>query len=196
MSQTSTTIFLLLSLMFASSGLAQSADVVEELKTCARMTDNDARFACFDTLGNRMLSEESADDEPAQEEEAAAIEPTQQEAAVTSAPTPKPATQPETVPAAAVASAKPLPDDAGLPKFGDEHQPANVLYSGTVTSCEQGRNRIWYFVFANGQVWKEVNKSGRHYKDCSFDVTITKDFFGYRMQTDEFARPVRVKRHQ
>ena len=55
--------------MFASSGYAQSVDTIEELKVCANMTDQDARLACFDELGESVASEEAADSSPTQEEE-------------------------------------------------------------------------------------------------------------------------------
>lgn len=54
--------------MIASSGFAQAMDTIEELKVCAKMTDQDARLACFDELGERVLSEEAADTRPTQEE--------------------------------------------------------------------------------------------------------------------------------
>ena len=63
-------IFVLLMTVFASPGVAQSVDTAEELETCAGMTDQDARLACFDKLGERVLREEPADKEPTQENEA------------------------------------------------------------------------------------------------------------------------------
>jgi hypothetical protein len=44
-----------------SSGYA--ADPVEALKVCAKMADRDARFACYDELGQRVLEEESAEEQ-------------------------------------------------------------------------------------------------------------------------------------
>lgn len=93
MTQSNTAIFILLITVFASSGAAQSLDAAEELKVCARMTDEDARFACFDNLGERVLREESADREPAPEKMA----------------------QPEAITATAT-DVQPLPDDLGNPK--------------------------------------------------------------------------------
>jgi len=68
MTRSNTAIFIFVIAMFASSGFAQSMDTIEELKVCARVTDQDARLACFDKLGKRVLREESADNGPMQEE--------------------------------------------------------------------------------------------------------------------------------
>ena len=67
MTRSRTAIFILLIPVFTSSGVAQSVDPVEELKVCAKITDRDARFSCFDSLGERVLREESADKKPTEE---------------------------------------------------------------------------------------------------------------------------------
>lgn len=85
---TATLIFLMT--VFASTGAAQSIDVVEELKVCASITDQEARLACFDSLGERVLGEASAD---ASRQEEMAARPDAKAATVT--------------------SAQPLPDDLG-----------------------------------------------------------------------------------
>lgn len=66
MTRSKTAIFILLITVFTSSGVAQSADTIEELKVCARLTDRDARLACFDNLGERVLREEPAEKKPTQ----------------------------------------------------------------------------------------------------------------------------------
>jgi hypothetical protein len=67
MTRLNTGIFILLITGFAPFGVAQSAGTVEELKDCARMADQDARLACYDELGQRVLREEAADRKPTQE---------------------------------------------------------------------------------------------------------------------------------
>ena len=165
MTQSITAIFILLITVFASTGVAQSEDIVEELKSCARMTDQDARFACFDNLGERVLREEPADKKPTQEKVA----------------------QPEAVTATAT-DAQPLPDDYGSIK--------SIKYTGLITSCKQGHYGDWYFIFDNGQVWKEVNKSKLRFKECNFNATITRYAFGYKMQIDGIEKSIRVKRNR
>jgi hypothetical protein len=165
MTRSNTAIFILLITVFTSSGVAQPVDTAEELKVCAGMTDQDARFACFDKLGERVLEEEPADKKPKQEEMA----------------------QPEAVTATAT-DVQPLPDDLGSPK--------SILYSGLVTSCQKGQFGDWYFIFDNGQVWKETNKRNLRFEECNFNVTITKDTFGYKMQIDGEEKTIRVKRNK
>ena len=63
-----TALFIFVVAMIASSSFAQAMDTIEELKACTKMTDQDARLACFDKLGERVLSEEAADTRPTQEE--------------------------------------------------------------------------------------------------------------------------------
>ncbi|MBT8081903.1 MAG: hypothetical protein KJO56_05735 [Gammaproteobacteria bacterium] len=72
MTRSNTAIFILLIAVFTCSGAAQPVDTVEELKVCARMTDKEARLACFDDLGDRVLREEPADQKPPQEKVAQA----------------------------------------------------------------------------------------------------------------------------
>jgi hypothetical protein len=45
-----TAIFIVVSAMFVSPGVAISADTIEELKACAVMTDDDARLATATTI--------------------------------------------------------------------------------------------------------------------------------------------------
>ena len=165
MTRSITAIFILLITVFTSSGIAQSVDPVEELKACAKMTDRNARFACFDNLGERVLREASADKKPTREKMA----------------------QPEAVTATAT-NAQPLPDDLG--------KSTSIKYSGLITSCKKGYYGDWYFIFDNGQVWKEVNKRNRRFKECNFNVTITRDVFGYKMQIHGVEKSLRVRRYR
>ena len=168
MTRTITAIFTLLAMAYSAAGVAQSADLVEELKACAKMTDRDARFACFDILGQRVLAEESAYKEPA----------------------PGDAARPDATSITTATDAPPLPNDLGVPG------PSTISYSAKVTSCKQGHHGDWYFYFDDGQVWKEVSTRSRRYKECDFDVTVTKDRFGYKMRIDTLDKTIRVRRHQ
>ena len=163
MTRSNTAIFILLITVFTSSGIAQSVDPVEELKACAKMTDRNARFACFDNLGERVLREEPADKKPTQEKMA----------------------QPEAVTATAT-NAQPLPNDFGSSK--------SIQYNGLITSCKKGHYGGWYFIFDNGQVWKEANNRNLRFKECNFNATITRDSFGYKIQIDDVEKTIRVRR--
>ena len=165
MTQPNTAVFILVIAAFTSSSLAQSPDTVDEIKACTRVADKDARLACFDNLGERVLREESADGTPAQ------VEMTQPEV--------------ETAPAA---DAQPLPD---APASSQDSQ-----YSGLITSCKKGRYGDWYFIFDDGQVWKEANSRNLRFKECNFNATIRKDRFGHQMQIDGFEKTIRVRRNR
>jgi len=52
-----------LGLAGATLGIAQVDDAVEELNVCARMTDRDARYTCYDNLGEHILQEAYATEE-------------------------------------------------------------------------------------------------------------------------------------
>ena len=175
MTRSITAIFILVVAMFAFPGVAISADTIEELKVCAGMTDDDARLACFDKLGERALQESSVAQEPRQEE---VVEPVAVAVAVTAAEADG-VTETATV-------IEPLPDDLG--------GPDNVQYSTVVTSCKEGYYGDLYFVFDNGQVWKHTGSRRLRLKDCNFNATITKDGFGYKMRADGVDGTIRVKR--
>ena len=168
MTRTNAAIFMLLTMVYTHAGIAQSADPIEELKACAEMTDRDARLACFDSLGQQALGEQPAASEPKREE----------------------VVQPEAAPVETATSAQPLPDDLGV------SEPKAIEYSGMVTSCQKGHYGDWYFIFDNGQVWKEVNRRNHRFKECNFNVTIAKDTFGYKMRIDSLDKTMRVKRHR
>lgn len=165
MARSSTAISICLMAMFTSSGFAQSVATDEDLKNCARLTDQDARLACFDDLGKRVLGEELADEKPSQDEK---VEP-------------EAATEPAT-------TTRPLPADLRALE--------NARYSVQITSCQEGQRGGWYFIFDNGQIWKEVNNRNLRFKECDFQATIWKDVFGYKMQIEGEDRTIRVRRHR
>lgn len=95
----------------------------------------------------------------------------------------------------AESSQKPtLADDIGGAGCEEKSGTPKRQDKGVVTSCEKGANRRWYFYFENGQVWKEVNTSGRRFKDCNFIASIARDGFGHKMQIDGTEKRIRVSR--
>jgi hypothetical protein len=173
MNRSNTAIFTLLVIVFSSTGFAQSGDPIAELKACARITDRDARLSCLDELGERVLREESADKAPAKAE----------------------VPRPETASAAKQSNVQPLPDDLGKSNVG-ENEEDRIKYTGTVKSCQEGRYGDWYFIFENGQVWKDVSDRRLRFDECKFDVTITEDFFGYKMRIDALDKTIAVRRYK
>jgi hypothetical protein len=152
-----------------SASVAQSADYVDELKACTKVTDRDARFACYENLGKRALEDESVT------EKSSAEMKVQSEAAVL-------------VATGTASKAAALPDDLGIENTSQ--------YRGLITSCKKNADEQWYFYFDNGQVWKQVDGRRRHYRKCNFYVTITNDGLGYKMQIDGDKNKVRISRRR
>lgn len=81
-----------------------------------------------------------------------------------------------------------------------EVKGANVeqpVYTAAVTRCEQAKQeQRLYFFMENGQVWQQSNAKRLRLKDkdCQFDVTITKDGFGWILKIPSEDRRIRVRR--
>ncbi len=156
---------------------AQSLDPTEAIQTCAAERADEARLACFDNLAQQLRYDEPVADVQAPE----------------APPEPEPAVAPAVTTAATETEAPPMPDDLGGSSF--EEQETNG-FIGTITRCEKGHYGNWFFYFENGQIWQEVNIKNHRFKDCNFNATITKDFFGYRMQIEGMDKKIRVKRNR
>jgi hypothetical protein len=65
---------------------------------------------------------------------------------------------------------------------------------GRLTECRKGPTGKWYFYFDNGQVWEQRDNDRLHSRECDFDVTISKDFFGYKMTLPDSDNKIRVAR--
>jgi len=185
-SQFRTSSVALVLLVFAAAPLVADSEVEEILK-CKSLQDNAARLACYDALDSPSSPEQSA---PA--ERAVPVVP--------DAPVEAPPTTPK--PAAVVPAASPQPeehvpemlsDKVGRenlgPKKGEE-----VLVRGRIVSCREDLTGKFVFYFENGQVWRQKGNSRIRWKECDFEVTISKDFFGYKMLRDDDNRKVRIAR--
>ena len=101
-------------------------------------------------------------------------------------------------PVTEVASPPPAPASLGVEtmrqkdRTGDAAEKVEV--SATVTRCGENADGRYVFYFSNGQVWKQSKDDRVYFRDCNFDVTITKDFFGYKMQQAGENRRIRIKR--
>jgi hypothetical protein len=209
--------FSLLSSCFfmAASGLAIAAtDPVEDLKNCARMADKVERVACYEALGQRVLGEEASaatrDDQKLVGTQSEVSEPPPARSAakdlvVTEAAVSEVASvDPAVAEAAAVTVATSPPETDRMPedlgkddkKETKERKSAEKkTYRGHVQSCGQMSDNKWYFVFDNGQVWKQSSNGSYRFKQCDFDVTISKDFFSYKMKIDG-GKTLRVRRER
>jgi hypothetical protein len=171
-------------LLLAALGaaVAQAEDVSEELKACARMSDHDRRIACYEALGARVLNEDAA----------TSVERTSP--SVNAAP-PQPAA-PQAAPA--VAATEQLPEDLGGRKFRKpaKEETTQDMSRGHIIACARSFDNKWLFTFEDGQIWKETDSSRTRYSDCDFQASISKDYFGYKMQIDGAKGKIRISRVQ
>jgi len=152
----------------------------ESMLRCAALEEDAARLACFDQL----LSQPSPQDADSAESPAP----------VTPAP-PRPATvdaTPSAVPPEEPAPAV-LNDDIGRETLGPK-DGEQLMVRGRIVSCRKDRNSKYVFYFDNGQVWRQKDNKNVTWKECDFEVTISKDIFGYRMIRDGDKKQIRIGR--
>ena len=89
-----------------------------------------------------------------------------------------------------------MPEDLGKAdeeKAEKKKEQEAALGAGHVNSCRLGNDGRWVFHFDGGQVWRQSSNAQYRFEECDFDVTITKDFFGYKMKM-EGRGSIRVRR--
>ena len=151
---------------------AQSQDLDKAINSCASITDDNARLTCFDALA-AMLG-----DVPVAEVVEAPNAPAAAAAAVV-----------------VVATAAPLTDDIGKERVEPKDPEEQPRYASHVTACKESiQSGQYYFTLDNGQVWKQSNYRRLGFKNCDFDIEISKGTFGYQMYIPSKDRSVRVAR--
>lgn len=173
----------ILHVALATVATSASADDRLEVgvRACAAVTSESERLDCFDVLATAIAGERSL---PV---DAAAASAAGELAGSPAAPAAPGAAN---APAAAAATPPPLTDDVGKPLADGEES-----YAATVIRCEKSdaTNR-WYFYFDNGQVWRQSNTGRLHFRECAFDVTVTRDAFGFKMKIPSENETIRVQR--
>lgn len=89
------------------------------------------------------------------------------------------------------------PDELGSESLGrkKDKKEEPKAFVARVIKCAEGANKKKYvFYLEDGQVWKQISDKRLHFKDCDFNVTISKDFFGYKMQQEGEKVRFRVSR--
>jgi hypothetical protein len=137
----------------------------EEILQCSRIEDSVERLECFDSFAGRDVQAETVSQEPAQ--------------AVTSEP-----------------QIRNAPDDLGAENLppGAREKVEELAVRAVVTSCTKDAYGKYLFYFDNGQVWKQKNDKRMRFTKCEFEVTITQDFFGYKMQRVGETSRIRIAR--
>ena len=143
-----------------------SAQEPGDLERCAKLEDPQARLECYDAASQRQ--QETQPPAPA------AVDP-------------EPADPPEPEEPA------PLSDTVGEEQLESKDVKEGPV-QGKLTDCRQGPTGKWYFYFDNGQVWEQRDNDRLRFRECDFEVTIRKDFFGYKMELPDSDNKIRIAR--
>jgi hypothetical protein len=206
--------------MASPAGQSDTASISD----CQSIQDDAARLACYDRIAAPTppaaapvppptektaapAATEAAPVAPAAEKAAAPVQPPAEEAVMPAAAEPAPVKQsPEesVIPAAeeqaTVAASPPAEQQVLTDEIGRETisrkdgGQGDISVRGRVASCAKGRSGKYVFYFDNGQVWRQKGNLRLSWKECEFDVTISKDFFGYKMVRDGDRKKVRIER--
>lgn len=76
----------------------------------------------------------------------------------------------------------------------DEKKVKEPPVAARVSRCSKDVRDKYIFYLESGQVWKQVSDKRLYFKECDFNVTISKDFFGYKMQQEGVKARFRVSR--
>jgi len=172
--------------------LASDSDIIAELKRCAGDSNTDTRIACYEALGSSLFNNSAlaSDDSPSQTE-TSSVATVQQASPEEHGPE-------EQVPEkkASESQASDMPDSLGGGIYADKAGVKPETNRGHVTSCKKSSDRKWFYIFENGQVWKQVDSRKRRHKECDFWATIVKDSFGFKMIIDGQEGKIRIDRRR
>ena len=176
--------------LFGVSAMACAAESTSAgLERCATIAEAGERLACYDELAGRAAPAPAVTETARPVAESPAVWPPVAEVAQKPAPAAVPLSEP--------VAAKTLDDiDSETNPSAIADEAEELLVRARVTRCEKDARKKYYFVFDNGQVWKQVSDKRLRYRECEFDVTITRDFFGYKMQVDGEKGRIRIDRIQ
>jgi len=76
----------------------------------------------------------------------------------------------------------------------DETKAEEAAVLARVSRCTKSSGDKYFFYLDGGQVWKQVSDKKLYFRECDFIVTISKDFFGYKMQQEGSKTKFRVSR--
>lgn len=159
--------------------------IEEKLQQCRALEDQAVRLACYDEIASRKPGAEPAT--PTIVETDTVVEQTSEE------------TDSVTAAAVEVAPTQTVEDER-LATLGDEQigeqkkKSERLELQARVVGCKKDDFRRYLFYFENGQVWKQKSDRRLSYKECDFNITITKDVFGYKMLPEGETRRIRIAR--
>jgi hypothetical protein len=181
--------------------LAASASAQQD---CRSIEDDASRLACYDSLAlppKPVEAPPSAKPAVAPPSAKPVEAPAQMKTAEPEKPPPAAVPVEDKVPAMTVPAATetpvtepaPLDDEVGKEALGRD-EDKELVVRGTVVRCVEDATSKYLFYFDNGQIWKQKDNTKIRWQECAFDVTITKDVFGYKMVPDGETRKVRIGR--
>ena len=185
-----------------------SQGLAAETRDCRSIENNAERLACYDNV-NSSSSEAPA--LPAAKQVEVPVVPVVTPAPAATSATPSPAAEPKATtptPAAEPKATTPTPasepqatgpavldDSIGKERIADRKgEEEDLMVTGHVTSCREDRSGKYRFYFDNGQIWLQKDNKHIPWRECDFDVTIEKDFFGYKLLPKGEKRTIRVSR--
>lgn len=152
----------------AAPAVAQDA-IGTALNKCAGIVEDDARLTCYDALAVVLIGDQG---------DASVVAPA---VAVAAAATPS--------------DPAPLTDAVGKERIESKKDKEREKFAGRVVSCkESAQSAQTYFVLENDQVWKQSNYRRLGFRDCQFEIEISKSAFGYEMYIPSKDRTVRISR--
>ena len=160
---------------------------------CRAIKDDAERLACYD----RLMAPPVPESAPAPVETAPVTAPAAAEvppARVETTSAPAPAAEQASAPTPGAQSSDVLDDNIGIENVKGREDELTVLVKGRVTSCRKDQRSKYRFYFDNGQIWQQKDNRTVPWKECNFDVTIEKDFFGYKMLPEGEKRSIRIAR--
>ena len=78
--------------------------------------------------------------------------------------------------------------------FGSKSKDEKKSIVVAVSRCVEDPHKKFVFYLENGQTWKQISSRRLDFEECDFNVTLSKDFFGYKMQKEGEKSRFRVSR--
>jgi hypothetical protein len=178
-----------LAIALAAVLISISTTTAADMDDCRSMEDAAARLACYDSLNAPAAAEVSV---PAPTR-ASSPTPTPTLAPASS---PAPASVPVAIEAVPDAAPDVMDDSVGKESVTTSAEKNQLSVTGHVSSCREDNGGQHRFYFDNGQIWKQKDNKRIPWRECDFDVTISKDFFGYKMTPATGDRTIRISRIQ
>jgi hypothetical protein len=164
---------------------AQSS-VDRALNKCATIAEDSARLSCYDALAEVLVADSAGAAEESIVGDDASERATDTSGAMESA---------AATAVAGSAAVVGLTDDVGKERIESPNSEDLPVISGTVVECRKSaQSGQYYFTFDNGQVWKQSNYRSASFRNCDFEVEITKNAFGYEMFIPSKDRTLRIAR--